>query len=166
MKTDLSDLCVNYVRKALFQHWNSCVSGYSAWLLALQMKGRWESVIINVWSDLCVPWNKTARPCYFQNRIILFCLPIYTFMYLLLIYIFSGSVCLLCCSQIGGPILGIYKSLTDTLHKCRNWERRRAVSCLGIHKSDFWYSVVGKSNAAKHVFLKLLKVHQQKSDHI
>ncbi len=33
----------------------------------------------------------------------------------LAIYIFPGSVCLLCCSQIGRPqSLGIYKSLTDT----------------------------------------------------
>ncbi len=30
------------------------------------------------------------------------------------IYIFSGSVCLLSCSKISRPILGIYKSLTDT----------------------------------------------------
>jgi hypothetical protein len=27
----------------------------------------------------------------------------------------TGSVCLFCCSQIGRPILGIYKSLIDTL---------------------------------------------------
>ncbi len=26
----------------------------------------------------------------------------------------SGSVCLFCCSKIGGPIVAIYKSLTDT----------------------------------------------------
>jgi hypothetical protein len=32
-------------------------------------------------------------------------------------------------SKIGGPIVGIYKSLTQT-HECRNWERRRAVSFL------------------------------------
>jgi hypothetical protein len=30
------------------------------------------------------------------------------------IYIFPGSVCLFCCSQICGPILEIFKSLTDT----------------------------------------------------
>jgi hypothetical protein len=32
-------------------------------------------------SDLCIPRNETVRPHYFQNRIIMFCLPISTFMY-------------------------------------------------------------------------------------
>jgi hypothetical protein len=27
------------------------------------------------------------------------------------------------------------------MHECRNWERGRAVSFLGIHKLDFRYSV-------------------------
>ncbi len=46
-------------------------------------------------SNLCIPRNKTARPHYFRNIIIMFCLPISTFMYayLLRIYIFPGSVC-------------------------------------------------------------------------
>jgi hypothetical protein len=35
-------------------------------------------------------------------------------MYLSAIYIFSGSVCLFGCSKMGKPILGIYKSVTDT----------------------------------------------------
>jgi len=56
------------------------------------------------------------------------------FMYLWAIYIFPGSVCLFCCSQIGRLNLRIYKSLT---HKCGNCERGRAVSFLGIHKLDF-----------------------------
>ncbi len=94
-------------------------------------------------SDLCIPRNETSRPCYFKNIIIMFCLPIVTFIYLWAIYIFPGSVCLFCCSQIGKPILGIYKSLTST-HECRTWERGRAVSFLGIHKSDSWYSVLCK----------------------
>ncbi len=37
----------------------------------------------------------------------------YTFMFLSAIYIFPQSVCLLCCRKIGGPTVGIYKSLTD-----------------------------------------------------
>jgi hypothetical protein len=44
-----------------------------------------------------------------------------------------------CCIQIGRPILGITKSLTDTW--CGNWEQGRTVSFLGIHKSDFWDNV-------------------------
>jgi hypothetical protein len=61
---------------------------------ALQMKGRWGSNI-NVWFwSICIPRNETARSRYFQNRIIMFCLPISTIMYLWAIYIFPGSVCL------------------------------------------------------------------------
>ena len=53
---------------------------------------------------------------HFQNRIIMFCLPISAFMYLWAIYIFPGSVCLFGCSKIGRPILEIYvyKLLTYT----------------------------------------------------
>ncbi len=40
--------------------------------------------------------------------------PISTFMYLWAIYIFPWSVHLFGCIKIGGPIVGIYKSLTDT----------------------------------------------------
>ncbi len=48
------------------------------------------------------------------NRIIMFCLWVPTLIYLWEIYIFPGSVCLFCCREICGPILGIYESLTDT----------------------------------------------------
>jgi|LakMenE18May11ns_1017448.scaffolds.fasta_scaffold9586978_1 hypothetical protein len=40
--------------------------------------------------------------------------PIPTLMFLWAIYLFPQSVCLFCCRKIGGPILGIYRSLTDT----------------------------------------------------
>ncbi len=66
---------------------------------------------INVWFPFMYSqkWNS-----YFQNRIIMFCLPVPTLVYLWAIYIFPGSVCLFCCREICGPILGIYKMLTDT----------------------------------------------------
>jgi hypothetical protein len=74
----------------------------------------WESNI-NVWiPHLCIPRNETVQPCDFQNRIRMFCLPISTLIYLWEIYIFPGSVCLFCCNQLCGPILGTYKSLIDT----------------------------------------------------
>jgi hypothetical protein len=46
-------------------------------------------------------------------------------------------------SKISGPIVGIYtrKSLTVTVHECRNWERGRAVSFLGIFVSNLRCSV-------------------------
>jgi hypothetical protein len=71
---------------------------------ALQMKGQWESNI-NVW----FPFMYSQKwKCYFQNRINMFCIPVPTLIYL------WGSVCLFCCREICGPILGIYKSFTDT----------------------------------------------------
>ncbi len=73
----------------------------------LQMKG-WRESNINVWVPIMSSqnWN-----CYFQNRIIMFCLPVPELIYLWDIYIFPGSVCLFCCRKICGRI---YKSLTDT----------------------------------------------------
>jgi hypothetical protein len=77
---------------------------------ALQMKGRWKSNI-NVWFPFIYSqkWNY-----YFQNRIIMFCLPVPALIYMWEIYIFPGVVCLFCCREICGLILGIYKWLTDT----------------------------------------------------
>ena len=40
--------------------------------------------------------------------------PIPKFMFLGAIYIFPRSACQFCCRKIGGPIVGIYKSLSDT----------------------------------------------------
>ncbi len=76
-------------------------------------------------SHWCIPRNESEQPPYFQNRIIMFCFSIPALIYLWEIYIFPGLVCLFCCSQICGPILGIYKSLTDT--KCGNWDWGRAI---------------------------------------
>ncbi len=67
-------------------------------------------ILYNVRFPLCIPRNETA----FQNRIIIFCLPVPTLIYLWEIYIFPGLVCLFCCREKCGSILGIYKSLTDT----------------------------------------------------
>jgi hypothetical protein len=56
--------------------------------------------------NLCVPRGGIARP---QSQC-----PHSTLMYLWAIYIFPRFVCLFCCRKINGPILGIYKLLTDT----------------------------------------------------
>jgi hypothetical protein len=41
--------------------------------------------------------------------------------------------------QIGGQIVGMYNR--SQIHECRNWERGRAVSFLGLFVSNFRYSV-------------------------
>ncbi len=53
------------------------------------------------------------------------------------IYIFPRSVCIFCSRKIFGPIMEIYKSLTDTVHECGNWNWGRAIPFLGMHKWDF-----------------------------
>jgi hypothetical protein len=102
------------------------------------MKGRWESNI-NVWFPFMYSekWN-----CCFQNRIIKSCLPVPKLIYLWEIYIFPGSVCLFCCREICGPILGIYKSLTTHECGCGKWEWGWAIPRKGINKWDFPCSVV------------------------
>jgi hypothetical protein len=81
------------------------------------------------------------RNCYFQNRMIMFCLPIPTEINLWEIYIFPGLVCLFCCMEICGQILGIYKSLTDTWM----WKLglRPRNSQKGILKWDFFLAAYG-----------------------
>ncbi len=76
----------------------------------LKRKGRRKSNI-NVWFPFMFSqkWN-----CYFQNRIIMFSLPVPSLTYLWEIFIFPCAVCILCCREICGLILGIYKLLTDT----------------------------------------------------
>ncbi len=76
----------------------------------------------------------------------MFCLPVLTLIYLWEIYIFQGSVCLFCCWEICGPILGLYKSLTDTWmwkFGLKPWIPRK-----GIHKWDFPCSAADKSCSA------------------
>ncbi len=73
--------------------------------------------------------------CYFQNRIIMFSLPVPTLILLWEIYIFPGLVCLFCCREVCGRILGIYKP--SQTHECGHWDWGRAVPRKGIHKWDF-----------------------------
>ncbi len=94
-----------YVPSSMF--WKS-TTGEIQGLLEPHCKWRaGENPVLMSGSDLCILWNLTVQPRHFNNRITIFCLPISTFMYLWAIYILQQSVCC-------GPIIGIYKSLTDT----------------------------------------------------
>ncbi len=77
--------------------------------------------------------------CYSQNRIIMFCLPVTTLIYLWEIYIFPGSVCLFCCRKyVDWSWEYINHSQT---HECENWDWGRAIPRIGIHKWFFRCSV-------------------------
>ncbi len=51
-------------------------------------------------------------------------------------FIFLWSVCLFCCRQVGGPNVGIYRSLTNKW--MWNWDWGRAIPFLGIRNSNFF----------------------------
>jgi hypothetical protein len=75
------------------------------------------------------------RNKYSQNRNCVASVPISTFMCLLAIYIFPGSVYLFCYKKICGPILE-YINRSQT-YQCENWDWSSAIPLLGIHKWDF-----------------------------
>ncbi len=83
-------------------------------------------------------WN-----CYFQNRIIIFCVPVPTLIYLWeILYFQDQSAYSAAGKYICGTILRIYKSLTYTwMWKLPNWDWGRAISRKGIHKWDIPCSV-------------------------
>ncbi len=84
------------------------------------------------------------RNKYFQKRNCAASVPILTFMFRWSIYIFPRSVCLFCCRKIGGPIVGIYRSLQT--QKCGNWDWGRAIPFLGYTNRNFlavWQAEMG-----------------------
>ncbi len=105
----------------------------------LQVKGWWESNI-NVWFPFMYSqkWNCKASLFPKENYNVLFpssC----THISVRDFYISRIGLSIFCCIQICRPILGIFKSLTDT------WMYvgiGRAIPFLGIHKLDFMYSSV------------------------
>jgi hypothetical protein len=105
-------------------------------MYALQMKGCWESWFPFMHSQ---KWNCPATLFPKQNYNVL-SPNSYTHISVGDLY-FLGSVCLFCCSQICGPILGIYINRSQT-HECRNWEWGHTIPFLGIQKLDFQHSVL------------------------
>ncbi len=87
---------------------------------------------VTLWQPHCKDTIPKIRNKCSHKRNCAASVPISTIMCLWAIYIFPWSACLFCSRKICGPILGIYKSLTDTWM----WKLglRRANPFLGIHK--------------------------------
>ncbi len=97
----------------------------------LQMKGWWECNI-NIWFPFMYSqkWN-----CYFQNRIIMICLPIPSFIYCeRYIYFQNWSAYSAAGKYVDRSWEYINRSQT---HECGNWDWGRAIPRKGIHKWDF-----------------------------
>ncbi len=97
---------------------------------ALQMKDH------NVWFQFmyCISRNETARHGYFQNKIVMFCLPNFNFHILVSVNDHRiGLQNLL--QQIGGPILGIYIY----------FKRRSCANVNSPYKQQCWANSSGLS---------------------
>ncbi len=108
-------------------------------------------------SDLCIPRNKTALPCYFQTELKCY---VSQFPHLCIcerfIYSQDQSVYFAATKQVDWSWEYINCS---QIHECRNWERGHAVSFLEKHKSDFRYMQFGLDRMKRN-FMKL--VYEQK----
>ncbi len=87
------------------------------------------------------------------------------------IYIFPRSVCLFCCRKIGGPILGIFKSLTETWMWKLRLRPRSFFSLMGI-QSMLWLPWEPKQCQCRilllYIILCWLILHSSilKADHV
>jgi len=93
-------------------------------------------------SQLCIPRNETVQPPYFQNRIIMFCLKMPTFIYqweIYTVYCQDQSVFFTVAKYVDR--FWEYINLSHT-HKCGNWDWGSAIPRKGIHKWDFRCSVM------------------------
>jgi hypothetical protein len=75
--------------------------------------------------------------------------PISTFMCLWAIYIFPGSVHIFSCNRIDRPIVGTYKSLTDTWI----WEIGTEAAQFLLWEYLLWISVLCLCSAIKRSFV-------------
>ncbi len=131
---------LHQINKEQFECWNRPIISYYVFLLALQIKGRQESSI-NVWFLFMYSqkWNCAASLFPKQNYNVLY-LSFHTHIqYLCEIYTFPGSVCLFCCSQICGPILGILYINRLQAHECMNWAWGRAIPFPCVTNPTSWH---------------------------
>ncbi len=76
------------------------------------------------------------QPRYFQNRIIMLCIPVPTLIYMCEIYI--SRISLAAAKYVDGSWEYINRSQT---HECENWDWGHAIARKGIHKWNFPCSV-------------------------
>ncbi len=134
---------LNSGRLVVFKNYTILSSKFEFEVAKLQMKGRWE-YHTNVWFPFMYSqkWH-----CYSKNRMIMFCLPGPTLIYLWEIYIFPGTDWLFCCREICGVFVDwsweytyMYINRPRT-RECGNRGWCRAIPRKGIHKWDFPFSV-------------------------
>ncbi len=92
-------------------------------------------------SHLYIFRNETVQPPNFQKRIIMFCLPIPTLIYLWEIHIFPGLACLLyyaAAKYVDRSWEYINRSHT---HECGNWDWGHAIPRKGTHKNGIFVAV-------------------------
>ncbi len=124
------------LREAFYEDWN--VFRYRHWTLEQQLIS--QTTCLLLLSLHCKDPIPKIGNKYSQKGNCAASVPISTFMCLWAIYIFPWSVCLFCCRKICGPILGVYKSFTDTWmwklglrprnSKKRNTQMRFSLQCM------------------------------------
>ncbi len=96
-------------------------------------------------SHLCIPRNETVQPRYFQNRIIMFFLPIPTLIYCICeIFIYSQDRLTYFDAAKYVDRSWEYINRSQT-HECRNWDWGHAIPFPGTHKSEL--PTVNESNS-------------------
>ncbi len=106
--------------RSAFRSANTKIAYFTLQKIISSGSGLWSLILYSLSESALYQKSKWCMYSQKWNCATSFRIP--TFMYLWAIYIFPGSVYLFGCSKIGGPILGIHKSLTDTW--MWNWQTK------------------------------------------